>query len=97
MDSNVPYMPAVRNVPRILDAIQRAGVPEVFNRDFLKDLGFTSSNDRSFIPLLKFLGFLDPSGRPQTAYRQFMDHTKARAVLAERLQIAYDDLFLADL
>jgi len=96
MDSNVPYMPAVRNVPRILDAIQRAGVPEVFNRDFLKDLGFTSSNDRSFIPLLKFLGFLDPSGRPQTAYRQFMDHTKARAVLAERLQIAYDDLFLAD-
>lgn len=96
MDTNVPYMPTVRNVPRILDTIQRAGVPEVFNRDFLKDLGFTSSTDRSFIPLLKFLGFLDSSGRPQTSYRQFMDHTKARAVLAERLQTAYDDLFLAD-
>lgn len=39
---------------------------------------------------------LDSSGKPQASYREFMDHTKAKEVLADRLQHAYDDLFLAD-
>lgn len=96
MDTNVPYMPSVGNLHRILDKMQNAGVPDVFNLDFLKDLGFTSSNDRAVIKVLKYLGFLDASGRPQTSYREFMDHTKAKAVLADRLRVAYDDLFLSD-
>lgn len=96
MDPNVPYMPGVANLHRILDKIQNAGVPEVFNLDFLKDLGFTSSNDRAVMKVLKYLGMLDQSGRPQTSYRQFVDHTQAKAVLAGRLRVAYDDLFLAD-
>jgi Family of unknown function (DUF5343) len=96
MDTNVPYMPSVGNLQHILDKIQNAGVPEVFNLDFLRDLGFTSSNDRAVVKLLKYLGFLDPAGRPQTSYREFMDHTQAKSVLAGRLRTAYDDLFLAD-
>lgn len=96
MDTNVPYMTSVTNLPRILDAIQKAGIPDVFNLDFLKDLGFTSSNDRPIIKLLKYLGMLDSSGRPQQAYREFVDHTKARAVLAARIRAAFDDLYLSD-
>lgn len=96
MDTNVPYMPSVSNLSKILDAIQKAGVPEVFNLDFLKDLGFTSSNDRPVTNVLKYLGMLDSSGRPQTAYREFVDHTKAKAVLAGRLRAAFDDLYLSD-
>lgn len=38
MDAIVPYMPSVTNLHKILDAIQKAGVPEVFKLDFLKDL-----------------------------------------------------------
>lgn len=49
MDTAVPYMLSVANLHKILDKIQTAGVPEVFNHDFLKDLGFTSSNDRPII------------------------------------------------
>ena len=49
MDPNVPYMPSVTNLHRILDKIQNAGVPDVFNLDFLRDLGFTSSNDRAVL------------------------------------------------
>lgn len=52
-------MPSVTNLHKILNAIQKAGVPEVFNLDFLKDLGFTSSNDRPVIKVLKYLGMLD--------------------------------------
>lgn len=96
MDSNVPYLPSVTNLHKILDKIQNAGVPEVFNIDFLKDLGFTSSNDRPVIKLFKYIGLLDTSGRPQTAYREFVDHTKAKKVLAARLRVAFDDLYLSD-
>lgn len=96
MDTAVPYMLSVANLHKILDKIQTAGVPEVFNLDFLKDLGFTSSNDRPIIKVLKYLGMLDSSGRPQAAYREFVDHTKAKAVLAARLRAAFDDLYLSD-
>jgi hypothetical protein len=89
-------MPSVTNLHKILDAIQKAGVPDVFNLDFLKDLGFTSSNDRPVIKVLKYLGMLDSSGRPQKAYREFVDHTKAKAVLAGRIRVAFDDLYLSD-
>jgi len=30
MDTNVPYLLSVANLHKILDAIQKAGVPEVF-------------------------------------------------------------------
>lgn len=96
MDTDVPYMPSVTNLANILGAIQKAGVPDAFNLDFLKDLGFTSSNDRPVIKVLKYLGMLDSSGRPQNSYREFVDHTKAKAVLATRLRAAFDDLYLSD-
>jgi hypothetical protein len=75
---------------------RRAGAPDAFGLDFLKDLGFTSSNDRAAIKLLKFLGLLETSGKPTTAYKEFMDQNRARTVLAGRLRKAYDDLFLSD-
>jgi hypothetical protein len=96
VESEVPYMPSVTNLSKILDAIQRAGAPDAFGLDFLKDLGFTSSNDRAAIKLLKFLGFLETSGKPTAAYKEFMDQNRAKAVLAVRLRKAYDDLFLSD-
>jgi Family of unknown function (DUF5343) len=96
VDANVPYLPSVANLHKILAKIQNAGVPEIFNIDFLKDLGFTSSNDRPVIKIFKYIGLLDQSGRPQTAYREFVDHTKAKKVLAARLRAAFDDLYLSD-
>jgi hypothetical protein len=96
MNPEVPYMISVANVHRILDAIQKAGAPEVFSLEFLRDLGFSSSNDRPAIKLLKFLGFLDSAGKPQSSYRDFMDQNKAKSVLAARIRAAYDDLFTAD-
>lgn len=96
MSPEVPYMMSVTNLHKILDAIQRAGAPEVFHLDFLKDLGFKASSDRGAVKLLKYLGFLDGSGRPQASYREFMDHTKSKSVLANRMRSAFDDLFTAD-
>src|SRR5579883_1538034 len=96
MNPDVPYMMSVKNLSAILDKIQKAGAPDAFGLDFLKDLGFTSSNDRGVIKLLKYIGLLDAAGKPQASYREFMDHAKAKTVLAARLRDAYDDLFVSD-
>ena len=45
MDIDVPYMPSLKNLHKILDKIQHAAVPEAFTYEFLRDLGFSSSND----------------------------------------------------
>jgi len=95
VDINVPYLPSNKNLNAILDAAQHAAVPESFSYEFLRDLGFTSSNDRSIIKVLKYLGMLDASGRPQKSYRDFVDHTKTKSVLAQRLKAAYDDLYVS--
>jgi hypothetical protein len=63
---------------------------------FSEILDLRASNDRPVIKLFKYIGLLDASGRPQTAYREFVDHTKAKKVLAARLRSAYDDLYLSD-
>lgn len=96
MNPEVPYMMSVTNLPKILDAIQKASAPETFHLDFLKDLGFKGSNDRGAVKLLKYLGLVDPSGKPQSSYREFMDQSKAKKVLATRIRSAFDDLFTAD-
>lgn len=96
MDTNIPYVLSVTNLPKILAAIQKAAVPDTFNLDFLKDLGFASSSDRPIIKLLKYLGMLDGSNKPLQPYRDFVDHNKSKAVLAERMRAAFDDLFTAN-
>ncbi len=96
MDINVPYMPSVKNLHVILDKVQHAAVPDAFGYDFLCDLGFSSSNDRSVVKMLKYLGFLDTSGRPQTSYREFVNPSKTKVILAERLRAAYDDLYVSN-
>ena len=73
----------------------KASVPATFNFDFLKDLGFKSSNYRSLPKLLRCLGFIDSSNQPLEPYRQFVNPTIAKAVLASRLKEAYDDLLNA--
>ena len=96
LNTDIPYLLKTGNLHKILDAIQKAGAPETFNVDFIKDLGFTSSQDRPTPKLLKYLGFLDVNGHPQAAYREFMDHNRSKKVLAKQMRSAFDDLFLAD-
>lgn len=64
MPAELPYMTAVGNVPSILEKIQGAGTPPKVTGEFLKTLGFTSSQDRAFPRILKQLGFVDSNGAP---------------------------------
>jgi Family of unknown function (DUF5343) len=90
------YFASTKNLAQILDQVQRGRVPPKFTYDFLKLLGFPSSNDRPIIPVLKALGFLDVSGVPQERYRRYKDPSQAKRVMAEGIREAYADVFVID-
>lgn len=75
------------------DAILAAQPPERFSIKFLENLGFTSTNDRLFIGILKDLDFLNADGVPQQRYFDFMDRSRSKHVVAAGIRDAYGDLF----
>lgn len=75
------------------DAIQNAEPPERFSVKFLQNLEFKSTNDRTFIGILKELGFLDANGVPTQRYYQYLDKTIDSKILAEGIKEMYADLF----
>src|SRR6266508_697625 len=96
MDVTNAYMYTVKSLPQMFESIQKAQVPPRFTHDFLRTLGFKSTNDRAFINVLKGLGFVDSNSVPTQAYRDYRDKKTAGAVLARQLRQAYKGLFLAD-
>lgn len=75
------------------DAILNAEAPERFSQKFLEGLGFTSTNDRLFVGILKDLGFLNADGKPTDRYFEFLDKGNAPKVLAEGIREGFSDLF----
>lgn len=88
------YVLPTNRIPDIFTRIRDAQVPERFTNQLLKDWGFTSTNDRAFISLLKALGFLTTEGKPTTKYSEYRDHSRSKQIMAEALRDAYGDLFL---
>lgn len=88
------YMTASFNkIPIYFDAMLTAKAPEKFTIKFFETLGFTSSNDRLFINVLKSIGLLDEMGVPTNKYFEFMDQSKSKKIIAEGIKEGYDDLF----
>lgn len=75
------------------EAMLNAQHPDRFSHKFLDGLGFSSSNDRLFIGILKELGFLNSDGAPTTRYYSFLDRSFATKIVAEGVREAFSDLF----
>jgi Family of unknown function (DUF5343) len=80
-------------VPAYFNAILDAHPPERFSLKFLENLGFTSTNDRLFLGVLKDLGFLNRDGAPQPRYFEFLDRSRSKQVLAAGVREGFSDLF----
>lgn len=87
------YLVTTKNLDALFNSIVTAQAPEYFTAKFLKELDFTSSNDRLYIGVLKGLEFLEESGAPTQRYYEFLDPTKSKKVLAAAIRDAYEDLF----
>lgn len=83
--AELPNTQAWSRLPDIFAAIKAAGTPPKFNNEFLKStLGFTSSNDRSVIAILRKLGFIGSSGEPTQRCNNFKGHGGGRGESASR-------------
>ena len=88
-----PYLVASKNLAAFLDALRNAQAPEKVSVRFIEQLGFKSTNDRLFIPLLKAMRFVDEAGKPTSRYHAFLDDSEWKRVLADGIREAYGDLF----
>jgi hypothetical protein len=93
MADDYPYMVSNNKINPIIEAIHSAAKPSTFSYEFLKKLGFNSSNDRAVIPLFKRLGFLTESGVPTQHYDDLKDKTKRGKALAQRIRELYSDIY----
>ena len=80
-------------IPQYFDTMLTAKAPDKFTTKFMVDLGFTSSNDRQFVNVLKAIGFLDDAGTPTERYFKFLDQSFSKQMVAEGIKEAYADLF----
>lgn len=87
------YLNTYGKIDVYFDAILNAEPPERFSHKFLENLGFTSSNDRLLIGLLKDLGFLNADAVPQQRYYEYLDRNNSQKVLSEGIREAFADLF----
>lgn len=91
-----PYMISNGKLPQIFEKIQSAATPEAFSYVFFKKLGFSSSNDRAFIPLAKRLDLLHQDGAPTEYYNRIKNKTEFAQVLAGRIKNLYNDIYSID-
>jgi hypothetical protein len=96
MDVTSAYLTSAGRFPSFMEAIQKAPAPPRVTVEFLNNLGFKSTNDLAFIPVLKGLGFLDQTGAPTQLYRDYRDRGLAKKVLARQIKIAYKGLYSTD-
>lgn len=87
------YLVKTSHVNDFFTTIQSAQAPDRFTLKFLDNLGFSSSNDRLFIRVLKDLNLIDDSGAPTEYYYEFLDQSEAPRLLAKLIREAYSDLF----
>lgn len=81
-------------LPEFFQKIQEGQAPEKFTQQHLKDIGFTSTNHRAFIQILKSLGFLTPDGTPTQRYHEYRNRAICKAVMGAAIKEAYSDLFV---
>lgn len=91
--TDYPYMVSNNKIWPIIEKIQQAARPAKFTQEVLKNLGFTSTNDRAFIPLAKKLGFLAEDGVPTSLYDQLKDKTTTKMILATQIKSLYSELY----
>lgn len=92
--SKYPYTTVPGKLRDLLKKIPNVGRPEKVTVAWLKSAGWTSSNDPSMIPVLKFVGLVGQDGRPSEVWDAARSSNKAGKIrVGEALKAAYADLF----
>lgn len=96
MPTQYPFVLSTNKIEPVLARIRTAAKPEKLTQDLLATWGFTASNDRAMVRLLKVLGFLTEGGQPTSYYDTLRDPRNYKRVLADRIKDVYAELFAMD-
>lgn len=86
------YTTVPGKLPELLKQIRDVGVPSKANTAWLGSLGFKSSNDRSMLNVLRQIGFIDSSGTPAPAWKEYRG-ANHKEVLGRAVQVGYENLY----
>jgi Family of unknown function (DUF5343) len=86
------YTTVPGKIPTLLQKLREVGVPQKVSVQWLKTIGFTSSNDSSLIGVLKQIGLIDASSIPTSAWTQYRGNNY-KQVLGRAIRDGYADLF----
>ncbi|HEX7673769.1 MAG TPA: DUF5343 domain-containing protein [Bdellovibrio sp.] len=91
---NPPFINSYNLIPKILEKIQQAQVPERFTQDYLATkLGFPGGSAKAALPFLKRIGFLGSDGVPTEIYKRFRNKGQAGYAIADAIKQGYEDIF----
>lgn len=85
------YISAPSKIESFLEKIREVGVPAKATQTWLTSIGFTSTNDRPLIPLMRQIGFIDGSGKPTAAWEEF--RKGSRSALVSGIQAGYSAFY----
>jgi hypothetical protein len=87
-----PYTTVPGKIKPLLAKIREVGVPSKATVQWLKTVGFKSSNDASLLGVLKHIGFIDSNGVPKPTWVQYRG-ANHQQILGEAVRTGYAELF----
>jgi len=91
-----PYTISNNKIGPVFARIQTAAKPEKVSQALLAQWGFTASNDRAMLRVLRDLGFINENGVPTAAYDSLRDHANWKYTLADQIRMCYAELYAID-
>src|SRR4051794_40214787 len=86
------YSTVPGKIAAFFEKIRSVGVPPKASVQWLKAIGFTSSNDTSLVAVAKGISFVDSSGSPTEYWKQYRG-ANHKGVLARAVRESYRSLF----
>ena len=96
MPDSYPYTISNNKIGPVFARVQTAAKPERVSQALLTQWGFTASNDRAMLRVLRDLRFTNENGAPTAAYDSLRDHANWKFTLADQIRICYADLYAID-
>jgi len=87
-----PYTLVTGRLKELLSKIQGVGVPPKADAKWLTTLGYSSTNDRASLSVLKFIGFIDRADVPTQLWKDFRG-ANSKAAMANALMSGYKELY----
>ena len=92
--ASLPYVTTPGNIPKALEGIKAAAVPERVSQDFVKTiLQIGGGSGDQMTSYLKKIGFTATNGAPTDLYKKFRNSTSSRSAVGQAVRTGYAPLY----